>query len=500
MKISKFADLPIARKFFVILLGTTLGVLLTASIAFVILNLYNFRTEELHKLSALCKIMGQSCSPSLIFDDRKSAEKALQTYSFEAPTVKACIYKANGEVFANYTRRGENATFPKMENRGWVYRDGKFNVFEPIWFDNKIIGMSYICSDLSILMVLMRNTMSVTAFILLLSFLFAFLLSTYLHPFISKPILELTQLAQKICGQKCYSERVQPYSGDEMGQLMACFNQMLDQIQARDEELARMNSELETKVQQRTSEVQKLNLELRKRVNELESVNSELETFAYSISHDLRAPVRHIDSFARIMAEKFREAPPGDKENEELLSLISGAAVKMGCMIDSLLVFSRTSRAVILKRETPLKELAQSVMTDLLQGKDTKRIEWKIGDLPSLKVDAAMLRVVFTNLFSNALKFTSKRDRSIIETACVRDDDNHQYVFSVKDNGAGFDMGFYNRLFGVFQRLHRSEEFDGHGIGLALVRRIIDRHGGRTWAESKVDVGSTFYFSLPISS
>ena len=227
----------------------------------------------------------------------------------------------------------------------------------------------------------------------------------------------------------------------------------------------------------------------------LESANQELVAFTYSVSHDLRAPLRHITGFVEMLQK--RDLSQLDATSQHYLEVISGSAKKMGCLIDDLLSFSRMSRGEMMKRTVNLDLLTREVIgeieNDLPEG---RHVDWHIAPLPVVVGDEAMLRLVLTNLLSNAVKYSRKVAVPVIEISSCLDEHRH-HVLSIKDNGAGFDMRFVDKLFGLFQRLHSSEEYDGTGVGLANVRRIIARHGGRTWAEGEINKGATFYFTLP---
>src|SRR5580704_5689532 len=234
--------------------------------------------------------------------------------------------------------------------------------------------------------------------------------------------------------------------------------------------------------------------ELAKHAVDLQAANRELEAFAYSVSHDLRAPLRHVVGYAELLQKHAASAL--DEKADHYLKTILEAARRMGALIDDLLGFSRIGRAETNKVAVDLEQLVAQVIAELAQETSGRDIAWKIGTLPVCYGDRAMLRLVFVNLLSNAAKFTRTQPQAKIEIGCSRQENNQIKIF-VRDNGAGFDMRHVNKLFGVFQRLHLAEEFEGTGIGLATVQRIVHRHGGTCWAEGAVDQGATFYFTLP---
>lgn len=285
--------------------------------------------------------------------------------------------------------------------------------------------------------------------------------------------------------------------GGNVTGLIECFNPM---FRERDDEVVRVVETIAAHIGQFVEhkryerQVRRLNRDLQQRASELEFTNKELEAFSYSVSHDLRAPLRHISGFVQLLTKRCGSAL--DTESARYIAVISDSCARMGQLIDSLLSFSRMGRAEILKGPIQLDEIVRQILTELTPATAGRDIEWFVDSLPAVFGDAAMIRIVLMNYISNALKYTQRRDKVRIEIGTCSHLPTEITVF-VRDNGAGFDMKYAGKLFGVFQRLHRDDEFEGTGIGLATARRIIARHGGRTWAEGILDQGATFYFTLP---
>ncbi|KPQ41552.1 MAG: sensory transduction histidine kinase [Candidatus Methanoperedens nitroreducens] len=246
----------------------------------------------------------------------------------------------------------------------------------------------------------------------------------------------------------------------------------------------------ETKMQ--LAELQRAEKELLKRTTELESANKELEAFSYSVSHDLRAPLRAIDGFSRVMLEEYNDKL--DDEGKRYLNIVRDNTQKMGQLIEDLLALSRLGRKEMQVSRIDMTKLAKTVFDEIKEANPGRNIQLEIKTLPPAYGDQAMIHQVLVNLLSNAIKFTRFKEKAVIEIGSIVR--MNEIVYYVKDNGVGFDMQYLNKLFGVFQRLHSTEDFEGTGVGLAIVQRIIHRHGGKVWAEGKVNEGSTFYFNL----
>ncbi len=280
-----------------------------------------------------------------------------------------------------------------------------------------------------------------------------------------------------------------------------------EELQKHREHLEEMVRDRTAELEKRVSEVEQLNdamvnlsedlritnTSLESTTQQLIAANNELEAFSYSVSHDLRAPLRAIDGFSGALFEDYHDRL--DDEGKRLLNVIRNEAQRMGCLIDDLLTLSRMGRKGIRSSSIDMRELAESVFNELKATAPNRNLQFKIDILPPARGDTSMIRQVFANLLSNAIKFTKTEEVTVIEVAGkVEENEN---IYYIRDNGIGFDMKYVKKLFGVFQRLHSEEEFEGTGVGLAIAQRIIKRHGGRVWAEGKVNGGATFYFTLP---
>jgi len=269
---------------------------------------------------------------------------------------------------------------------------------------------------------------------------------------------------------------------DEKGKTVGYQSAVLDVTESKkaEEIIHKLNEELEQKVIQRT--------EL------LEAANKELEAFSYSVSHDLRAPLRSVHGYTKILVEEYESML--DDEGKRICGIISSSATQMGELIDDLLNLSRIGRSSLNPLLLNMKSMVTSVFADIISAKDKARTKLKIGKLNKAFGDANLIKLVWTNLISNAIKYSSKENIPEISVSSQLKYD--RIIYSVKDNGVGFDMNYKHKLFGVFQRLHSESEFEGNGVGLAIVQRIILKHGGKVWAEGEVGKGATFFFSLPV--
>ena len=323
---------------------------------------------------------------------------------------------------------------------------------------------------------------------------------------LTRPLRRLSEATEHVAGGDFQRGRVSVDGRDEVAALATAFNRMADRIassqrtlEERAREITAANLSLAQEVDERRRaelEVRRLNEELEQRVQErtreLAAANGELEAFSYSVAHDLRAPLRAMDGFSRILAEQW--APSLEPDAQRLIGRVRANATQMGALVDDLLAFSRLGRQALKVRPLVPDALVHEALAALHAEQEGRRVELTIGSLPGCRGDAPLLKQVFVNLLGNALKFTRKREVAQIEVGCREAEG--ECVYFVRDNGVGFDMRYAGKLFGVFQRQHRMEEYEGTGVGLAIVQRIIHRHGGRVWAEATLDAGATTFFTL----
>lgn len=440
---------------------------------------YSFRERTQQNISTYAEIISRNSTAALAFESKADAEEILNALKAEPHIVLAGIYDSKGNLFCAYPSGSDVNTLPAKPGKGYHFTDASLEGFQPIVEGTKQLGTLYIKSDLKAMYSRFGLYSLIVFLILSFSLVISYLLSIVLQKGISKPILALEEVAIAVSKRKDYSVRAVKLQDDEVGSLTDAFNLMLIQIQEQTKTLTEFNQNLEEMVKDRTSE--------------LEAANKELGSFSYSVSHDLRAPIRSINGYMSIFLEDYGHLL--DAEGKRLVDQVLKSGAKMGSLIDDLLAFSQLGRKELIKENTPMHELVQSAWDDLYKEDKNRSIEFILKPLPDAFAEKSTIRQALVNLISNALKYSRNKSQTVIEIA--GEEKNGETVYYVKDNGSGFDMKYYDKLFGVFHRLHTQEEFEGTGVGLAIVDRIIKKHGGRIWAESKVNEGATFYFSLP---
>jgi signal transduction histidine kinase len=499
----------IRRKLVLVMLATTLTALLVAIAAMIYYDLRVYQRALLQDVETLADVMGQANVAALAFDDPIAARQNLALLAAKPNIIAGALYQSKGALFATYNRRGTAEAFPKLpEFEGARIATGEVIVFKRVIGGKEILGTVYLKGEYA-LGEHLASYLAITGVVLLMALLVALVMSAWLQATITRPILQMRDLARDVMEKRDFSLRATNTTHDEIGYLAEAFNGMLAEIGERASDLERSNQSLERQVQERKAaeanllraeeELKRLNAELEERVaqrtEQLAAANKELESFSYSVSHDLRAPVRAVAGFSRLLAEQHEAQL--DPEAKRKLAIIRSEATRMGALIDDLLAFSRLGRQALQFTTVDMGELARMNFETLTAADDVRAPELRLGTLPPGRGDRSLLAQVWINLLANAIKFSSKKERPTVEVGAISDPKEH--VYFVRDNGAGFDPRYGAKLFGVFQRLHGPEEFPGTGVGLALVHRIITRHGGRVWAEGALGEGATFYFTLPRS-
>lgn len=472
-------DTPIRSRLMTMLLLTSGVVLVITCASFLGYEFATYRQASVQQLSTLGEIIAAESTGAMAFDNQGDATEILGALKAERQIVAAGLYDRQGRLFSRYPAHADDGQFPaRLERDGYRFSDGFLESFTPIVQvkGSDRFGTLYLKSDLHSMRERLRLYIGISVLVIAASSLVAYLLSRALQHQISRPILHLAEAARAVSDRGDYAVRATKQGDDELGVLTDAFNHMLARIEEQ-------NEILERRVRERTAE--------------LEAANDELEAFCSSAAHDLRTPLRAISGFTEVLLDA--RATPSADTSRRYLGLIRAGSTQMSQLIEDLLSFSRLGRQELVRRTVDVERICREVLQELKGEFPGAGVELRIQPLPAAYGDPALLRVVFVNLLSNALKYSRARQPAVIEIGITTTDDEGT-VYFVRDNGVGFDMANADKLFGVFQRLHHAHEFEGTGVGLATVRRIIERHGGRIWAEAALDQGATFYFILPAAT
>jgi signal transduction histidine kinase len=464
----KLSDLPIRRKLTLIVVITCAIVLTLSGLVTAWLDIRDTRRAMLRDTIVLADVVAQNTRASLAFHDPDSANTTLRALESEPNIRRAVISDAAGRRFAEYTRVNDEA-------RG----GGTFTVSRPITVGGKRIGTITIDSSTQRVMDRLKRLEIFGAFVLAGAMIVAVAASWMMQRIITEPLRDLISASRVIAEKTDFTVRAHKRGNDEIGELTDTFNGMLDVLEQRGRSLEQLNEDLESRVKDRTAQ--------------LERANRELESFSYSVSHDLRAPLRAVDGFSRLLQEDHGSVL--DKDGQRLLTIIRDEARRMGVLIDDLLNFSRLSRQPLRPAAMDLAATAEAILNDLRRTRPDRDIEFIVDPaLPRAMADIPTMRQALVNLLSNAVKYAKKEGPIRIELGARRDGEMNEYW--LKDQGVGFDMRYVSKIFGVFQRLH-GDEFEGTGVGLAIVERVVARHGGTVRAEGVVGEGACFHFTLP---
>lgn len=465
----------IQRKLMSMIAGTSAVVLLLACAAFVGYEYATYRRNAEQQLATLSEVIAANSTAAMAFDNARDAAEVLGALRAEKQVVAACLYDLSGRIVARYPAGAGDARFPAQPmSDGSHFVGGAIQQFTPVvqLAGSARFGTLFLELSLNAMHERVRTYAAIAAGVAVVAFFVAYLLSLALQRQISRPILALAETARIVSLRQDYSVRAPQLTTDEIGLLTDTFNQMLAHIEEQ-------NARLERRVRERTAE--------------LEAANKELEAFTSSAAHDLRTPLRAITGFADLILQQQASSLPPEVMRQ--IAMIRSGSEQMSQLIEALLSFSRLGRQAVTVQPIEPAKLCAEAWESLVTDRYGRRCELTLGQLGTVTADPALLRVVWINLLSNALKYSRPRDLAKIEVG-RKDSADGTPTFYVRDNGVGFDMRDAAKLFGVFQRLHHAHEFEGTGVGLATVRRIVERHGGRIWAEAVPGAGATFWFTL----
>jgi len=469
---------------------------LGVSVALLFFQLQHARTDLLRRLATLADLIALNSAAAVDFNDSDAATTMLGSLKVRPGIVGAAIV-VDGHIFAMYRqRRARPLQRDDLEPRnGYRFTGDDVTLFRPIVSEGRSLGTLLIRSDLRDIDETWRWFAAITALVAIPALLIAVAISQLSQRTISRPILSLASLAESVSHRKDYSVRAPAVRGPaEIEQLIDTFNQMLIEIQRQHTEIEDARATLERRVADRTRELKLRTEQLELQERELAAANSELEAFSYSVSHDLRAPLRAIDGFSQAILAGGYEEHALDQRGIHFLERVRAGTRKMSSLIDDMLLLARVTRRPLDRTDVDVTAVAGEVATELARRNPDRNVQCVIEPELRASADSHLLAIVFENLLGNAWKFTGNRAEARVDVG--RMTEGSEPVFFVRDNGAGFDMAYAGKLFGPFQRLHDESSFEGTGIGLATVKRIIARHHGLVWAEAVEGEGAAFYFTL----
>jgi signal transduction histidine kinase len=484
---------------------TCLAALLLVGSGYMIWEWADIRNDIVQRLSTHAELIADNCKAALAFDESQDATETLQALHVEPSIVFGCIYDNDREVFAVYNPDNTKAIKPsEFKVNGHYFSNGFLTVYKSIILDREVIGFVCLRSDLQPMYAVLKTNILMIIGVLALACFAAYIVSSRLQRFISKPIIELADTARIVTEKKDYTTRAVSRTKDEIGMFINTFNEMLEQIQQRDSALVKARDDLEERVQLRTADLTAANEQLTREVSErqkveaqqaklletVEKTNEELKDFAYIISHDLKAPLRGISTLTEWIVNDYSDKL--DEDGKEQMNLLSSRVDRMHNLIEGVLQYSRVGRVEEQHVPVNLNELVPEVI-DMVSPPDNIEITIE-NELPTVKCEQTRIMQVFQNLLSNAIKYMDKPEGHI-KINC-REDAN-SFEFSVSDNGPGIEEKYFKKIFQLFQTLSARDEFESTGVGLTVTKKIVELFGGRIWVESEPGKGSTFFFTLP---
>ena len=496
-------NITIKQKLVAITMLTCLSTLLLVGTGYIIWEWEDVHNRIASRVTTYAELIAENCKASLVFDVEQDAAEVLKALSVEPSIVFGCIYTSEGKVFATYSPVNSEKQSAQLQEEGQRFNDGYLTVFRNIYLDGDIIGSVCIKSDLQPMYAIVKTNVLIIFGVLAFAGFAAYFVSSRLQKIISKPILNLAEVAKSVSDKKDYSARAEGHSNDEIGFLIHTFNEMLEQIQRRDSELVKAKDDLEERVKLRTRDLTAANEQLKNEVVEREKVeakqtqlletiektNEELKDFAYIISHDLKAPLRGISTLTEWITKDY--ADKLDEDGKEQMELLSSRVNRMHNLIEGVLQYSRVGRVEEQNEQVNLNELIADVI-DMVSPPENISITIE-NELPVVYCDQTRIMQVFQNLLSNAIKYMDKPDGQI-SVGCK--DDADSWVFYVKDNGPGIEEKYFKKIFQIFQTLSARDDFESTGVGLTVTKKIVELYGGKIWVESKPGDGSTFFFSI----
>ena len=459
--------------------------LLLAYISFLIYDLYSLRQQLMNSMATEANIVGANSVTALMFDDKQAAENTLSALRNSPQIRAAVIIRPDGTEFARYLRTPSthfelNEHLALTEGERFWTKGRDILLGSRVRFQGGWVGSVYLLAETSGVARSMGRFGLISAGILVVCFVVTLLATSTIRHLVSDPLTDLANTAQIVTRERDYSVRARiPPSSDELSFLVKSFNEMLGQIQERDRALEASRAELEVRVEERTAE--------------LSATNKELEAFSYSVAHDLRGPLQHINNIGFLLQHSASDSL--NSEGRLLVDRLLEGSKRMSLLIDDLLNLSRASSHPLHRRPIDLSRIVDAICARFIAEKDGRAVRFDIAPGAHVFADEGLMQVVLDNLIGNAWKYTSKQPSAVIQFGYTSE--SGEAVFFVRDNGAGFNPRYADRLFRPFQRLHSQSEFVGTGVGLATAYRIITRHGGKIWAIGDVDQGATFYFTVP---